>query len=94
MGPRRVTIFRSLSRHNLIMDCERELFLATAFVSIALVVIGQSWITAAIGITNWIISIFFLRRMGKKDPLMSKVFTRHVKFQTFYSGRSTPWRKQ
>jgi type IV secretory pathway TrbD component len=76
------------------MDCERELFLLAAFISIALIFVGQSVATAIFGIVNWVLSIFFLRRMGKKDPLMSKVFTRHVKFQTFYSGRSTAWRRQ
>ena len=94
MGPRRLAIFRSLNRQNLIFGCERELVLLVGLFCVALVFVGQSPATLFLGPAIWAFSLFFLRKMAKADPHMSKVFTRHIRQQAFYAARSKPWRRR
>lgn len=94
MGPRKLPIFRSLNQKNLIFGCERELVLLVGLFCVALVFVGQSLTTLFLGPAIWAFSLFFLRKMAKADPYMSKVFTRHIRQQPFYSARSKPWRKR
>lgn len=93
MGPRKLQIFKSLNRQNLILGCERELVLVVALFSAALVFIGQSFSTLLIGIFIWGLSLYFLRKMAKIDPKMSRIFKGHVRHITFYSARSKIWRR-
>lgn len=94
MSARRIPIFRSLNRRNLILGCERELVLLVALFSVALVFVGQSLTTLILGPFIWFASVFFLRRMAKADPHMSRVFTRHIRQQAFYHAKSRPWRRR
>lgn len=94
MSARRIPIFRSLNKRNLILGCERELVLLVALFSVALVFVGQSLTTMILGPFIWFVSVFFLRRMAKADPHMSKVFTRHIRQQAFYPAKSRPWRRR
>ena len=81
-------IHRALYRENLLGGCERELVLLTGLISFALVALGQSFLTTIAGALLWSISLFFLRRMAKKDPLLSKTYTRHIKYQVFYAAKA------
>lgn len=94
MESRKIAIFRSLNRQNLIFGCERELLLILALFCSALVFVGQSLVTLFLGLIIWTLSLFFLRRMAKADPYMSKIFARHVRQQGFYARRSRPWRRR
>ncbi len=94
MSGRRIPIVRSLTQRNLILGCEREPVLLVALFAVALVFVGQSLATLILGPSMWFASVFFLRRMAKADPYMSKVFTRHIRQQPFYSAKSRPWRKR
>ena len=93
MSRRRLPIVRSLTQRNLILGCEREPVLLVALFAVALVFVGQSLTTLILGPAVWSASVFFLRRMAKADPYMSKVFIRHARQQAFYSAKSRPWRR-
>ena len=40
----------------------------------------------------WLCSIGVLRLMAKHDPLMSKVWARHIGQQEYYSARTSRWK--
>ncbi|MCT7910692.1 conjugal transfer protein TrbD [Arcobacter lacus] len=84
-------IYSALNKPNLVFGMDRELILMTGVVSFALFFTGLTWITTFTAIFILIINSFFLRLMAKSDPLMRYIFIRQVKYQNFYSARSTPF---
>ena len=54
--------------------------------------IGLTAVSIVSAIVFWIASVFALRRMAKADPIMSRVWLRHIKQQEFYPARASRWR--
>ena len=38
------------------------------------------------------VGVYLLRLMAKADPIMARVYMRHVKYQPYYPARARPWR--
>lgn len=93
MESRRIPVHQALYRPNLVLGAERELAMSSVLISLLVGIGGMTTISAVAAFSFWIFSIFVLRRMAKADPLMSKVWLRHVKQQDFYSARASRWRK-
>jgi type IV secretion system protein VirB3 len=91
MALRRIPIHRSLHRYNLFCGAERELCLMTGLLTFTCVFVAMSIPVAVIGIVAWFVIIGLLRQMAKADPIMSKVYLRHRRYQALYQARSTPW---
>lgn len=94
MEARRTPIHQSLHRHNLVLGAERELAMSSALIALLVGVGGLTLLSGIIAIVFWLAAIFVLRRMAKADPLMSKVWMRHVRQQDFYSAKASRWRPQ
>ncbi len=92
MELRRIPVYQSLNRSNLILGGERELTLLAALVSGALVFLGLSAVTTLLGAGLWFGSLFVLRRMAKADPKLSLVYRRHLNYQRSYLAKSRVWR--
>ncbi|WP_210187548.1 conjugal transfer protein TrbD, partial [Rhizobium sp. TBD182] len=69
---------RALSRPNLLMGADRELVLLTALAAIILIFVVLTWYAALFGIAIWLIVVGALRTMAKADPLMRRVYIRHI----------------
>lgn len=91
---RTVPIRQSLHRHNLVFGAERELVMFSALIALLVGVGGMTLISISAAVVFWIGSIFILRLMAKNDPLMSRVWLRHIKQQDCYLARSSRWRRQ
>lgn len=85
---RRTPFYRALHRPNLFLGGERELVMFTALVCVGLIISSQNWIVTGICVALWCICIGFFRLMAKKDPYMSRVYLRHIKYKTYYPARS------
>jgi type IV secretion system protein VirB3 len=90
---RTIPIHRSLVRPQLVMGCERVLFLMLCMVVTLLA--GPGGLMSK-NLANVIIAcaLFFLGRaalshMAKTDPLMSEVFKRSVRYGSEYSASGT-----
>lgn len=94
MEARRIPIHQSLHRHNLVLGAERELAMSSALIALLVGAGGMTLVSAAAAFLFWLTAIFILRRMARADPLMSKVWMRHVKQQDFYSAKASRWRVQ
>lgn len=80
-----------MARPDLVAGCERQLFLLTALFSATLIVVVQTWFAVVAGVVTWVVGVAVLRRTAKADPVMSRVFARHVRYRAWYPARSTPW---
>ena len=92
MEARRALIHQSLHRQNLVLGAERELAMSSALIALLVGVGGMTVISGIAAFVFWIAAIFVLRRMARADPLMSKVWMRHVKQQDLYSAKASRWR--
>lgn len=84
----RTRMHRAMHRANLLAGCERELILVTGMVTALLVVVAMNWFAAGVGAAVWVVCAGVLRAMGKADPVMSKVYVRHVRYRAYYPARS------
>ena len=66
--------------------------MSTALIALLVGVGGMTLISGAVALVFWIAAVFVLRHMARTDPLMSKVWMRHIKQQDFYSAKSSRWR--
>ena len=89
----RSPVHRALSRPNLLMGADRELMLLTALAAIILIFVVLTWYAALFGLAIWLIALAALRMMAKADPLMRRVYIRHISYKAFYRATSSPWRK-
>jgi type IV secretory pathway TrbD component len=88
---RRIPIHSVLSRHTLLAGCERELILMTGATSLILIIIAHSLVSAIMGILVWIFCYSILRKMAKFDPVLSKIYMRHIRYKKYYPAHSTPF---
>jgi type IV secretion system protein VirB3/type IV secretion system protein VirB4 len=86
-------IHQSLHRHSHVMGAEREPVMVSALLAMLVGVGGFSIISAVTALVFWITAIISLRAMAKSDPIMSKVWMRHIKQQAFYAAKTRVWRK-
>lgn len=86
-------IHRALSRPNLLIGADRELVLITGLASIILIFVVLTIYSALFGAILWIVIVAALRMMAKADPLMRRVYIRHMAYKPYYKATSTPWRR-
>lgn len=89
----RTRIHRALSRPNLLMGADRELVLVTGLASIILIFVVLTWISTLFGLAVWTVIVGLLRMMAKADPLMRRVYLRHITYRPHYRPTSSPWRR-
>lgn len=89
----RARIHRALSRPNLLIGADRELVLLTGLAAVILIFVVLTWYAALFGVTIWVAAVGLLRIMAKSDPLMRRVYLRHIAFKPYYRATSTPWRR-
>ncbi|AZO07781.1 conjugal transfer protein TrbD [Mesorhizobium sp. M3A.F.Ca.ET.080.04.2.1] len=89
----RSRVHRALSRPNLLMGADRELVLLTGLTAVILIFVVLTWYAALFGIATWLVAVAALRMMARSDPLMRRVYLRHISFRPCYRATSTPWRR-
>lgn len=92
MEARRIPIYQSLHRHNLVLGAERELTMLAAMIALMVGIGGLTLLSASVAALFWFVAIFVLRRMAKADPLMSRVWRRHIRQQSLYEAKASRWR--
>lgn len=66
--------------------------LLTGLAAVILVFVILTTVSALLGVGVWIVVVGLLRMMAKADPLMRRVYLRHIKYRPYYRPTSTPWR--
>ena len=88
---RRIPIHRALNRPDLMAGCERELVLCAGMITGILVFVAMNWLAAIVGIVIFPAMVMALRAIAKADPVMSKIYLRHIKYRPYYGAHSTPF---
>ena len=60
-----------------------------SMISVILVVVAMTWLAAALGVFVWFGALAALRAMAKVDPLLSKVYLRHIRYRSYYPAHAT-----
>lgn len=89
---RTIPIHQSLHRHNHILGAERELVMTSGLVALLVGIGGLTAVSIGTAVAFWLLALFALRRMAKADPIMSRVWLRHIKQQEFYAAKPSRWR--
>lgn len=90
---RMLPIHQSLHRHAHVLGAERELVMTAGLVALLVGVGGLTVLSGVSAVGFWLVAVFALRRMAKADPIMSRVWLRHIKQQDFYAAKSGRWRE-
>ncbi len=93
MSLRHNSIHRALSRPNLLMGADRELVLITGLAAAILIFVVLTVYSALFGAAVWIVIVGLLRMMAKSDPLMRRVYARHISYRSHYLPTAKPWRR-
>ena len=94
--PRAIPIRQSLHRPELVMGGEREPVMCAALMAIITGIVGAvqaAFVTVFIALAFYFGTVFLFRRMAKADPIMSRVYLRHVRQQEYYPARAGIWRR-
>ncbi len=94
MALRRLPLYRSLARPQLLLGAERELVLVTGMLAAMLVFAAQTVVALFLGAGLWFAGLYLLRRMAKSDPEMSRVYLRHIRYRPYYPAHSRPDRSR
>lgn len=92
MSARLLPIHQSLHRHAHVLGAERELVMTSVLIALLVGVGGLTAVSIVSAAVFWLVALFALRRMAKADPIMSRVWLRHIKQQEFYPAKASRWR--
>jgi type IV secretion system protein TrbD len=90
-GERRVSaIHQSLTQPILLAGAERPLAIANWITAAALILgAGLHWYTIALGGLLLTVGHWALVQAAKFDPQLSRVYVRHVRYQSYYPARAS-----
>jgi len=92
--PRSVPIRQSLHRPELVLGGEREPVMLCTLLSLITGIVGAvsfSWLVVLFSILFWFGAVWMFRRMAKADPVMTRIWKRHVGYRHHYPARSSVW---
>jgi type IV secretory pathway TrbD component len=88
--PREIYINQALCRPDHLWGAERELVLSAALIAITLICLAfKFWITI-FALSFWVLVFTGLKMMAKADPIMSRIYLRHIRYRPYYPAHSTP----
>jgi len=93
-GLNEIPFYTALNKPILVMGGERELMMTAALISLTMIFVALTLTSAIIGIVSWVIVSSALRAMGKKDPMMSKIYLKHIKYKKFYPAQPSAYEGQ
>lgn len=87
---RQITIHKSLTRPILLMGVEREFMILNATL-IAALVFGFGFTKIAMISAVFLASFghWSLTWIGKRDSFMSRIYLRHIRYQSYYQARGS-----
>jgi type IV secretory pathway TrbD component len=76
------------------MGGEREPVMLSTLLALITGIVGAvsfAWLVVAAAALFWFGAVWMFRRMGKADPIMSRVWRRHVGYRHYYPAGSSVW---
>ena len=88
---KRTEIVKALTRPILLLGCERIPLILLGTLCSMLVVTLNLFLTV-IALIIFMGGVWGLRKMAKKDPMMTSLYFRHIKFEKIYNARPSIYR--
>lgn len=88
---REISINPALCRPDHIWGVERELVLMSMLIVVMFIALAFEIKLTIFALLFWTLTYQGLRMMAKADPIMSKIYVRHVNYSAFYAAQSTPF---
>jgi type IV secretion system protein VirB3 len=85
---RSMAIHPAVNRYNQLLGGDRELVLIAALTAATLGLSLGTWWGVGLAVLFWMCAAGVLQRMGKADPLLRRVYLRHVRYRQFYPAKS------
>jgi len=83
------TIMRtSLSRPQQLLGGDREMVIMAGLGAAMLAVSVMTFVSFLLAIVGFWTIVIVLARIGKADPMMRKVYSRHLQYKDFYPAKS------
>src|ERR1700761_4596465 len=83
------TIMRtSLSRPQLLLGGDRELVILSGLAAAMVAVSVMTFLSFVIALLGFGAIVAVLAKIGKADPVMKKVYARHLQYRDFYPAKS------
>ncbi len=86
--PREVDVYESVNRPNLLMGCEREPILVIGLLCAMLIFALLTFWSIVLGVGAWLVALYALRKMARSDPIMTRVYSRHLRYAPFYPAQT------
>lgn len=87
-GPEQTIMRTSLSRPQQLLGGDRELVIMAGLGTAMMAVTVMSFLSFLIAIIAFWTIVAALARIGKADPMMRKVYSRHLGYKDFYPAKS------
>jgi len=87
-GPEKTIMRTSLSRPQQLLGGDRELVIMAGLGTAMMAVTVMSFLSFLIAIIAFWTIVAVLARIGKADPMMRKVYSRHLGYRDFYPAKS------
>jgi len=91
-GLRKAILRSAMYRPMLLMGCDRKWFITTQGAAGLIFFSCMDIVGTVSSLTLSITSIYFLRRMGKADPMLIPVYLRSIRYSGYYHPFSRPSR--
>jgi len=94
MSLRRTTFHRVLHRPSLFLGGEREPLMIAALLLGGMALSAQNLLATVLCVTLWLSLLWAFRTMAKRDPILTQVYLRQLKYRDDYPSRSRPCRRR
>jgi type IV secretion system protein VirB3 len=86
--PREIPIHQSANRPNTLLGSDRELILVSIMIAFGLGLSLATWWGVVVAALFWSGAVGVLQKMGNADPLLRKVYLRHIRYESWYPAKS------
>ena len=89
--PREIILNQALTQPDHLWGVERELVLVFLVTTIAMVALSSDIWPRIFALVIWFTCFGCLKMMASADPIMSRIYIRHIKYKQYYSAQSSPF---
>lgn len=88
MSLRRTNMYKSLTRVQLLLGCDRDTVIFVGLISIFIGLMIRQPLGVILGAVLFLVVIRLLRMATKRDPMIKEVYIRHITYKDYYPATS------
>lgn len=84
-----IPIYSALNKPNLFLGGEREWMMISFVIAFLVFYVNPGFLNFILSLAIWLFLSAALRMMAKKDPRMTKIYARHIRYQKYYRANAS-----